>query len=317
VAGGHAGDDEMKMTNLSAEPEGVLRHWLPHALRARHVVFLPDACPGKSPLPTGTAVLTEQEDWRAFALSDCGCGMRLVKSSMRQEYLTQELWDEVANRIKKNKGGLGDLGGGNHFLDALLPYGSENLHFLVHTGSRLESGIVDGLVDKPARFDAEFRRVVDWAESNRAEIQSVLAGVVGGVELVLDLPHNTFEATGEGTVIRKGSVKLKPGDLTIIPSHMSGDAVLVRATSRIEDILCSMSHGTGRTMSRGDAKTAAAAYDFDALRKAILLPSFLSNASLTTEGPFAYRELDACMNLVDGYVEEVERFSVVAYMGHL
>jgi len=310
-------DEKMKLTNLSAEPEGMLRSWLPHALKAQHVVFLPDACPGKSPLPTGTAVLTNQENWRPFAISDCGCGMRLLKSSIHSEDLTQEIWDEVAFRIKQNKGGLGDLGGGNHFLDALLPYGSEELHFLIHTGSRHESGIVDSLVDKPAQFDAEFSRVVDWAESNRAEIQSVLSNVVGDLTLVLDLPHNTFEETEAGILIRKGSVKLKEGDLTIIPSHMSGDAVLVRATKRIETVLCSMSHGTGRTMSRSAAKTAAENFDFEALRKSLLLPSSLSNASLTTEGPFAYREIDACMELVSDFVEEEERFSVIAYAGHI
>ena len=34
---------------------------IPHDLTAEKVVFLPDACPGKSPLPTGTAVLTHQQ----------------------------------------------------------------------------------------------------------------------------------------------------------------------------------------------------------------------------------------------------------------
>ena len=307
----------MKITNLSAKPEGVLRSWLPHTLKAKHVVFLPDACPGKSPLPTGTAVLTDQDNWRSFALSDCGCGMRLLKSTMLSGELSQDTWDEVANRIKRNKGVLGDLGGGNHFLDALLPYGSDHIYFLVHTGSRQESGIVDGLVDKPSQFDNEFHRVVDWAESNRAEIQSAVESVVGPLTLGLDLPHNTFEQTEKGAIIRKGAVKLEAGDLTVIPSYMSGDVVLVRATDRINEVLCSMSHGTGRTMSRGEAKTAAATYDFEELRKDLMLPSFLSNASLTTEGPFAYRDLDACMQLIEGFVEEVERFSVIAYAGHL
>lgn len=307
----------MKITNLSAEPEGVLRSWLPHTLRAEHIVFLPDACPGKSPLPTGTAVFTKQDNWRTFALSDCGCGMRLLKSSLQIDDLDQDLWDEVSNRIKKNKGGLGDLGGGNHFLDALLPYSSEDVHFLIHTGSRRESGIVDNLIDSPSRFDAEFNRVVDWAESNRARVQATLEGVVGPLALLLDLPHNTFEKTQEGVIIRKGSVKLLPGDLAILPSHMSGDAVLVEATDQIEEVLCSMSHGTGRTMSRGDAKIIAATFDFEKMRKDLLLPTFLSNASLTTEGPFAYRDIDDCMALIAGFVEEVERFSVVAYAGHL
>jgi hypothetical protein len=48
----------MDIVNLSAEPMGRLHSWLPRGLVAEKVVFLPDACPGKSPLPTGTAVLT-------------------------------------------------------------------------------------------------------------------------------------------------------------------------------------------------------------------------------------------------------------------
>jgi RNA-splicing ligase RtcB len=78
-----------------------------------------------------------------------------------------------------------------------------------------------------------------------------------------------------------------------------------------------MSHGTGRKMSRGDCKPLAESFDFAALRKSILLPSALEDASLRTEGPYAYRDLDECLNLITGYVEEITRFGVVAYMGHL
>jgi len=307
----------MKITNLSAQPEGVLYSWLPHTLEAEHVVFLPDACPGRSPLPTGTAVLTRQPDWRSLALSDCGCGMRLLRSNMVLAELTQDVWDEVALRIKLNKGQLGDLGGGNHFLDALLPYDEDTLYFLVHTGSRLESGLVNGLVNSPVQFDREFARIVDWAESNRAQIQDTLEGVVGHTDLILDLPHNSFELVSEGVIIRKGSVKLCPGDTAIMPSHMAGDAILIEATHRIDELLCSMSHGTGRTMSRGDAKAAAVTFDFARMRGAVLMPSFLKNASLSTEGPFAYRDIDECLSLITGYVRETKRFSVIAYAGHL
>ena len=44
-------------------------------------------------------------------------------------------WNAVADRLRWNKGGLGDLGGGNHFLDALSGYRDEQLYFLIHTGS--------------------------------------------------------------------------------------------------------------------------------------------------------------------------------------
>ena len=118
----------MEMLNLSAEPEWKLRQWLPHNLLAEKVVFLPDACPGKSPLPTGTAVLTRQPDWRRFAINDCGCGMRLVRSRLSSDDLSAEAWDGIANTLRKNKGTLGDLGGGNHFLDALAPYKDSDLY---------------------------------------------------------------------------------------------------------------------------------------------------------------------------------------------
>jgi RNA-splicing ligase RtcB len=92
---------------------------------------------------------------------------------------------------------------------------------------------------------------------------------------------------------------------------------LVRATDRVKEVLCSLSHGTGRAMSRADCKPLAEAYDFARLRQRILIPSGVQDASLRTDGPFAYRDLDACLTLLEGYVEEVERFSVVGYMGHL
>ncbi|MFN8852356.1 MAG: hypothetical protein ACK5XS_04955, partial [Armatimonadota bacterium] len=125
----------MQIINLSAENLGKLYSWLPWGLDADTVVFLPDACPGKSPLPTGTAVLTRQPDWRRYAISDCGCGMRLLRSRVPASALSRAKWDELADRLRANKGQLGDLGGGNHFLDALAPYEGDELHFLVHTGS--------------------------------------------------------------------------------------------------------------------------------------------------------------------------------------
>ena len=308
----------MEITNLSAEPLGKLHSWIPHGLTAEQVVFLPDACPGKSPLPTGTAVLTRQENWRRFAVSDCGCGMRLVRSSVQVADLDLDRWNRVAEHLRANKGGLGDLGGGNHFLDAIAPYDDGPLYFLIHTGSRNESGHVDGLIDSTDDFDREFDRVVRWAVDNRTAIHEKLELVFGKTELILDLPHNTYEKLADGgVIIRKGSVRLLPGELSVLPSHMSGDVVLVRARSKVAEILNSMSHGTGRAMSRSECKPLADKFDFTALRSSILIPSGVENASLRTDGPFAYRDLEQCLALIQEYVEVVMRFGVVGYMGHL
>lgn len=308
----------MELLNLSAEPLGRLHSWLPHDLRAERVVFLPDACPGKSPLPTGTAVLTRQPDWRRFAVSDCGCGMRLLRSDLAPDRLSAKAWNAIADRLRARKGQLGDLGGGNHFLDALAPYAGDRLHLLVHTGSRAESGHVDALVDHPESFDAEFARVTAWAAANREAIHKEVETELGPLELLFDLPHNTYEPLPDGgAIVRKGSVRVAPGDLNVIPSHMAGDVALVRATDRVEDSLRSLSHGTGRAMSRAECKPLADAYDFARLRERVLIPDGVRDASLRTDGPFAYRDLDSCLALLDGYVEEVERYSVVGYMGHL
>jgi len=304
--------------SFSSEPIGRLHSWLPHDLNAEQVIFLPDACPGKSPLPTGTVVLTRQSDWRRFAVSDCGCGMMLIETRLKPTDLTQERWNALADGLRARKGGLGDLGGGNHFLDALVPYCGENLHLLIHTGSRDESGLVDGLVDQPVAFDREFERVVAWAAANRAAIGDEIRKVFGRTRVILDLAHNTVEPLAEGgAIIRKGAVKVNPGDLTILPSHMDGDVVLLRATEAVTGCLNSFSHGTGRVMPRSESRTVAEGYNFAALRQRILMPTRLSDASLRTEGPFAYRDLDDCLALVDGIVEEIERYQVVAYMGHL
>jgi len=118
----------MELVNLSTEPLGRLHSWIPHDLTAEKVVFLPDACPGKSPLPTGTAVLTHRSNWRRFAVSDCGCGMSLVRSTVDAHDLDAARWNKVADSLRANKDGLGDLGGGNHFLNAIVPY--DDGHFI-------------------------------------------------------------------------------------------------------------------------------------------------------------------------------------------
>jgi RNA-splicing ligase RtcB len=291
---------------------------VPHDLDADQVIFLPDACPGKSPLPTGTVVRTRQQDWRRFAVSDCGCGMRLVRSTVEVKDFDLRRWNAVADHLRANKGSLGDLGGGNHFLDAITPYEDGPLYFLIHTGSRNESGHVDALIECPVEFDETFANVVQWASNNRAVIHERLELVFGKTELILDLPHNTNEQLDDGSVIiRKGSVRMLPGEISALPSHMSGDVVLIQAKEKIGEILNSMSHGTGRTMSRSDSKSIADSYDYAGLRSSILIPDGIEDSSLRTDGPFAYRDLDECLDLIRDYVTVVARFAVIGYMGHL
>jgi hypothetical protein len=91
----------------------------------------------------------------------------------------------------------------------------------------------------------------------------------------------------------------------------------VKAKEQVTQVLDSMSHCTGRAMSCSDCKPLADAYDFASLRKSVLLPRGVEDASLRTDGPFAYRDLNDCLALIQGYVEVVVRFTVAGYMGHL
>ena len=296
----------------------MLYSWLPYDLEAETVVFLPDACPGRSPLPTGTVVLTNQNNWRKFAVSDCGCGILLAKSNHKFADFNKNSWDKLYFDLKTNKGRLGDLGSGNHFLDALQSYEDDFIYFLIHTGSREESKLVEPLVDFPSRFDEKFKIVCDWAKDNRLTIAKMLEKYFGKLEIILDKNHNGFEMLNDGyVIIRKGAVKLLSNETAVIPSSMNGDVVLVKAKDTINKVLNSMSHGTGRIMSRSEAKTYAEKFDYKSLREMIYIPNMISDVSIKTEAPFCYRAIDSCLQLIDKLVMEVQRFSPFAYLGQI
>lgn len=319
------------LINLSAEPNQVIFGWLERSnalSSAKLVISLPDTCPGKSPLPTGTGYLTDASDWRRFALSDVGCGISVVRTSLSLADIKgssfRDAWDGVCSSLasRRNKG-LGDLGSGNHFLDAAVSYEDESVILVVHTGSRKESGLVDDLVEKPAEFDREFGRIKAWARSNRETVLEIAERHLGRfIDLYpevrrIDRDHNHYEEFGDGILIRKGSQRVEPGELALIPSNLLDDMVIVRATPRVTELMNCLPHGTGRTMSRSDAKVATMDFDFNAMRKTVYIPEQITDASLRTEAPICYRRLDDGVALISGYIEAVERFVPVAYIGQL
>lgn len=307
----------MKIQNFSAEPIHKLYSWIPKGLQADEIVFFPDACPGKSPLPTGTVVKTSQADWRKYAISDCGCGMLLAKSGLKKSDFDKDAWNAIYQDLKKNKGKLGDLGSGNHFLDAIESYQDDALYFLIHTGSRDESKLVDHLVDRPRAFDEKFESVCNWAEDNRRAVLRIVEKYFGKTECLIDKNHNHFEVVEDGVIIRKGASRLLPGEQTVIPSNMVGDIVLVRGTNTVEKVYNSMCHGTGRVMSRSEAKEISGTFDYDSLRTEIYIPDEIENTSIKTDAPFCYRNLDDCLVLIDELITEEQRFKPIAYLGQI
>ena len=196
-------------------------------------------------------------------------------------------------------------------------YTDDKISFLIHTGSRNESKLVDDLIDRPQKFDTTFFDVCEWAKDNRFAIFKILEKYFGRLNLVLDKNHNHFEITDEGVIIRKGAVKVIPGEQTVVPSNMNGDVVLITATDDVKNTYNSLCHGTGRVMSRGEAKEFASTFDYDALREKIYIPDMIANDNIKTDAPFCYRDLDSCLGLIDNLIKIDKRFSVFAYLGQM
>lgn len=76
-----------------------------------------------------------------------------MKSEIRRDNFNSKDRDGIYYDLKANKCKLGDIGSGNHFLDALESYDDDYIFFSIHTGLRNESKIVDLLIDKLSDFD--------------------------------------------------------------------------------------------------------------------------------------------------------------------
>lgn len=307
--------------NFSTEPTGRALHMLPPTLQAEKVVFLPDLNPGRSPLPTGTHVVVDeraQPSWRELAISDVGCGMQVLRTTLTWTDFDADpkAWTELYRRLKANKGNLGDLGGGNHFTDAAVDDESQ-VFVVIHTGSRKQSPIAAELADKPRQFDIKYPQIVDWAGQNRSAVGKIVGDIYGKTELVLDKPHNFFRREGNNVLLYKGSMELRPGELGIIPSSMTGEMAIVESTEGAAGINYAISHGTGRVKSRSDAKAEGHSYDYEGLRRKILIPDEIDNASISTDFPEAYRPLNHTLELLQEVIKVVKKLVPIAYLGQI
>lgn len=313
---------ETTVINYSDVPLGRAINFFPRDLRARKIVLMPDLNPGRAPLPTGCSVEIEETvepDWRRLTISDVGCGMQLLATDLTWSDFDKDLanWDEVFARLKANKGVKGDLGSGNHFLDAAVN-DDEDLFFVIHTGSRNESSRVDDLVDQPEEFDRVYQEVQEWARGNRDEVRNVLERIYGPAKMLFDQPHNSIRYTQNGAIIYKGSVNLRPGNLSIIPSSMDSDMVIVEPLNgSLAEANNTITHGTGRLKSRSASKDESRAYDFESLRKRIYIPDGLRDESIVSEIPPSYRDLDACLRLIGDLVKVRSRLHPIAYIGQV
>ena len=232
---------------------------------------------------------------------------------------------------------LGTLGGGNHFIEVSLDE-DDRVWVVLHSGSRGVGNILATthikaaklacaeagrhLEDKDLAYFAEgdpgfepYIRDMLWAQDYaKANRQLMTEAVLGALRSAtglafepaerVDCHHNYAEMETHGGrnlwITRKGAIRARVGDRGVIPGSMGDDTYIVSGLGCAESY-CSSAHGSGRVMSRGQAKREI---NIDQLVKGMAGRTWQSDQAdkLLDEAPGAYRQIasviEAQRNLV-------------------
>lgn len=237
---------------------------------------------------------------------------------------------------------LGTSGGGNHFINAGVikyPDGTERLGIMTHSGSR---GLGAKIANHYSKLAQEIRKGLDksvrhlaWLDLDKQEGQEYwramqLAGAYAAanhdaihrrITTHLDLPvadtisnfHNfawiedVFTPTGEtvkSVVHRKGATPAGEGVRGVIPGSMGTPAMIVKGKGNPTS-LNSASHGSGRVMSRTQAKQALAGRN---LKKEMLERGVELIGGALDEAPEVYKPINEVMRYQEHLVEAIAEF---------
>lgn len=246
-------------------------------------------------------------------------------------------WEALPDNVReplreRARAQLGTVGGGNHYVDVFrdetgavwigVHFGSRGLGFLTaHGFVALAQNRAGAGWDEPFRpygakmnrqvlldldtplghdYDRAMRLAGSYAWAGREWVCEHVAGILGGE--IVDRVHNhhnyawTEEHDGRSLkVVRKGST---PASIrSFIGGSMGEDAVVMTPIPYDRRTLDSTVHGSGRVMSRGQAKRelAESSLDVEAVRRGGGLD----------EAPDAYRRLEDVLAAMghDRYVE--------------
>lgn len=282
------------------------------------LITLPDYCPGRGCLPVGIIVVYDKKDHKIssdYLGPDIGCGMTLAKFRTPIKHL-EDLTNKVGLILLDQNGDLGSLGGGNHFVDIYqaeeiepeLGINKGDFLTLIHTGSRHRGQEVYERCLEGEEYLGEYEDLTRFGEANRRAILGHVEKAYGEkLDLVLDNAHNTLEVQDDKVIYRKGAVKLNPGEISIIPSSMNGEAVLVRGKESISEIENSMCHGTGRKISRSKAREER--FFLKEMDPKVYIPYFISPENIATEFPQCYNTIEDILPSIKDYVDVIGKFS--------
>ena len=239
---------------------------------------------------------------------------------------------------------IGTLGGGNHFIEICLD-SEDRVWIMLHSGSRGIGNQIGTVAVEMAKKQAAIRgwglpdQDLAWLDENTPEFDAYIGAmhwsqdyarfnrdtmmnlVVAAMKVkfpkmlvlgeVINCHHN-FTSIEEhfGTkmwITRKGAVSAHLGQLGIIPSAMGGTSYIVRGKGNA-DSYCSCSHGSGRKMSRNQAKKLFTALD---LENQTIGVECRKDVGVVDEIPGAYKDIDQVMEAQKDLVDIVHTLKAV------
>lgn len=226
---------------------------------------------------------------------------------------------------------LGTLGTGNHFVELCIDK-ENCLWLMLHSGSRGTGNRIGSYFIQKAKqlmeryyvklpdadlayipeaepIFGDYWKALSWAQdyalTNRrlmmAAAMNALAnelGIidVGAQEVAVNCHHNYVSKEkhfgANVYVTRKGAVRVREGEMGIIPGSMGARSFIVRGKGN-RDAFDSCSHGAGRKMSRGEAKRKFTVADMEAQTEGV---ECRKDADVIDEIPSAYKSIQEVMN---------------------
>ena len=142
----------------------------------------------------------------------------------------------------------------------------------------------------------------EYAKLNRKIIADTILEKMGISEVSrFETVHNYIDH--DSNIVRKGAISAQKDELLLIPISMKDGCILGRGKGN-EDWNCSAPHGSGRLMSRSEAKKKLNVADF-AKEMAGIYTTCVSEETLD-EAPMAYKSLDSIVANIADTVEIIE-----------
>ena len=141
-----------------------------------------------------------------------------------------------------------------------------------------------------------------WSYLNHYTIASFIAMVTGwSYPEEISSIHNYVDT--EHKIIRKGAIAAYEGELGIIPLNMRDGSLIVRGKEN-PDWNCSLPHGAGRILSRGEARRTLDLVDYEKSMEGIYTTSVCS--STIDEAPDAYKPAELIEQAIGDNAEIIE-----------